>query len=1047
MIVEPVQDKAGEGTKKKKKVAVKVKANRAGPMPFLPFGGLDGANDVPKLENFGAALDGPIDNRYYGRHHDRYDGRDERSHCSRHRHSSNPGPSFTDWLRWTADNLEASDNAGGRHRSTSYYEQYRPNGREDGGRNRGRIEDGISPINERRYLQVFEGSNGILDELGELGERPRHHKFRNLHTQRGQKQSVSEVSAGGSTELEMTRRPRSSRNQQGSQSYSAIDSKLVPGQKVIHKVGEPKVRFRDDLYPKEDLCDWRDRTISDMYLQESHSYHNRPSSFRRNELDPSLASSGRRPDPQFNPRYSPDAHASPTHLFAYMANEHDAHSKMPGGWFDQDPFDTAATPRPNPFMPGFLNKEQHPLRSSYATQDPQSNNTGWGAVDTQDEGSKHSSRHPGNKTKIAVPASQNQISEWDVSGDIDSGQGTGWVAATEDSASQGNVWGTDGDENGDQSGGWGTGGDQSGGQDNSWGAAGTTGRDANNQSGRETSQAWDNANSGGSADLGDSNNQGSGEQQGQEEPEIAKQETGTTDSNWYGGNDDKATAEAVDNNWNSNDATDAGGNNWDTSLNNNANASKTEGNNDITGTQANDDAGRQAVQGNGNWDPHADNTAQQNTSSWDFSPDNAVQQDTSNGGVPADNTAQKTEGNWDFAPVDTAQQTATNVNVDTVQAAKVAAGRSRKGSNMESKAPSASSSSFVHRNSVPEQPYIKSYWKNINKTPFAMPPKLHPGAKPDADNSSAVCAPSEAPFVVPEAIVREKAIKQYVHAGKGHSYSHSTGTPQYMDTVEAPYAVFRFKYRSKEMLSHILGKRGKEQIAKDIKQEQHDEKKRRLSELSKEQLIEKLMSKKDRGSKAGSTKTDNKTTPFPPLSVKSETKPASIQKWTSDVAAATAQEEGSDSLVTCDICKSNLVSEWWHCDDCSDFDMCCDCGAKGCRCKGAHELSKWKDGQDVLIDGTTTVGPTGEKLSGTPKSSSKEVGNGGGSNMGDPAAASGDTNSGQGGEWGPTGVTSGAADNTNGSGWSGDGATPATGQWDDGGANFGKTDSTKHGDW
>lgn len=73
--------------------------------------------------------------------------------------------------------------------------------------------------------------------------------------------------------------------------------------------------------------------------------------------------------------------------------------------------------------------------------------------------------------------------------------------------------------------------------------------------------------------------------------------------------------------------------------------------------------------------------------------------------------------------------------------------------------------------------------------------------------------------------------------GKGADYTHKTYRPQYLDTMEQPYAVFVFKYRSAEKLEEILGidiKRDLAIIAEEVGRGV-------LMGLPREKLVEQLM--------------------------------------------------------------------------------------------------------------------------------------------------------------------------------------------------------------
>lgn len=75
--------------------------------------------------------------------------------------------------------------------------------------------------------------------------------------------------------------------------------------------------------------------------------------------------------------------------------------------------------------------------------------------------------------------------------------------------------------------------------------------------------------------------------------------------------------------------------------------------------------------------------------------------------------------------------------------------------------------------------------------------------------------------------------------------------PVYIDTMEKPYAVFSFKYRSKDKLKNITGLKVKS-VDDDVKAVQKQVKKDKLMQMPKDQLIEQLM--KSSTSKAGSQK-------------------------------------------------------------------------------------------------------------------------------------------------------------------------------------------------
>lgn len=87
--------------------------------------------------------------------------------------------------------------------------------------------------------------------------------------------------------------------------------------------------------------------------------------------------------------------------------------------------------------------------------------------------------------------------------------------------------------------------------------------------------------------------------------------------------------------------------------------------------------------------------------------------------------------------------------------------------------------------------------------------------------------------ITPE-MARGNNVEHQVKRGKGAAYMHITGTPDYLDDLEHPYAVFSFKYRSRRFLE----KKFKIEIKDDVQEQ--DDVKAQLAEMSKEQLAEEL---------------------------------------------------------------------------------------------------------------------------------------------------------------------------------------------------------------
>jgi len=80
-----------------------------------------------------------------------------------------------------------------------------------------------------------------------------------------------------------------------------------------------------------------------------------------------------------------------------------------------------------------------------------------------------------------------------------------------------------------------------------------------------------------------------------------------------------------------------------------------------------------------------------------------------------------------------------------------------------------------------------------------------------------------------------------VRAGKETEYGHVVGRPEYLDRLEKPYAVFRFKYRSEGVLKGlgVLGEGGVDGTGGD--KEKEKEKAEKLKGIPQEELIAKML--------------------------------------------------------------------------------------------------------------------------------------------------------------------------------------------------------------
>ena len=96
---------------------------------------------------------------------------------------------------------------------------------------------------------------------------------------------------------------------------------------------------------------------------------------------------------------------------------------------------------------------------------------------------------------------------------------------------------------------------------------------------------------------------------------------------------------------------------------------------------------------------------------------------------------------------------------------------------------------------------IKPYWATWKQTGKPESPDTN-SAKKRSRAEKIYVAPSEPLHAIPQKTAQEKQADHQVKAGRGAAYYHRVGKPEYLDSMEKPYAVFTFKYRSKGKSAH-----------------------------------------------------------------------------------------------------------------------------------------------------------------------------------------------------------------------------------------------------
>ncbi|KAF7671343.1 hypothetical protein GT037_010668 [Alternaria burnsii] len=88
---------------------------------------------------------------------------------------------------------------------------------------------------------------------------------------------------------------------------------------------------------------------------------------------------------------------------------------------------------------------------------------------------------------------------------------------------------------------------------------------------------------------------------------------------------------------------------------------------------------------------------------------------------------------------------------------------------------------------------------------FPPPPSTSLPANPVSSNSTYI-APELPRLTISQRTATAKGVEHAVRAGRATHYGHAVGRPQYLDGLDKPYAVFRFKYRSVSVLRGMFGR-------------------------------------------------------------------------------------------------------------------------------------------------------------------------------------------------------------------------------------------------
>jgi hypothetical protein len=151
-----------------------------------------------------------------------------------------------------------------------------------------------------------------------------------------------------------------------------------------------------------------------------------------------------------------------------------------------------------------------------------------------------------------------------------------------------------------------------------------------------------------------------------------------------------------------------------------------------------------------------------------------------------------------------------------------------------SRVQSATGSAHVHKSNLSSSGVrvVKPYWKTSLGNHAAGIGDTNEGPR------DPYIYPAEQPPAVPKGHKRE--VKYSVQIGKGVEYLHNLGTPEYLDTMDNPFAVFTFKYRSAEELQKLVGKG----VQDDLRTLTEKIRRQQLLKLPRGELVEQLMRSK-----------------------------------------------------------------------------------------------------------------------------------------------------------------------------------------------------------
>ncbi|KAF1813581.1 hypothetical protein P152DRAFT_480831 [Eremomyces bilateralis CBS 781.70] len=160
------------------------------------------------------------------------------------------------------------------------------------------------------------------------------------------------------------------------------------------------------------------------------------------------------------------------------------------------------------------------------------------------------------------------------------------------------------------------------------------------------------------------------------------------------------------------------------------------------------------------------------------------------------------------------------------------------------------------------EPFVQDYWK---KWAFSLPPDPEALSSDDEANGGVYVAKKEDVPRIPEKYAGKHQIKFLMRAGKGFKYWHSScQAPTQIDTLDRPFAVFRFFYRTRDALEDILD---------HPLEEDDDDYSKRLEEMTQAELRAEILRLRLEDSESGSSSSSSSSSSEESAEEKNSKKP------------------------------------------------------------------------------------------------------------------------------------------------------------------------------